>query len=71
MPSNTKNKMHQTYLLKKNDEVVMETQAVTAERAFDYFMETQPDVYENFSQYSISIKQMPTPNYERLAKGLD
>lgn len=49
----------------------METQAVTAERAFDYFMETQPDVYENFAQYSISIKQMPTPNYERLAKGLD
>lgn len=72
MPSNTKNKMsHKTYILKKNDTLVMETQAVTVDRALDYFIETDPDVYNNFSQYSIGIKPTPAPNYELLVKGLE
>jgi len=49
----------------------METQAVTVDRALDYFIETDPDVYNNFSQYSIGIKPTPAPNYELLVKGLE
>lgn len=66
------NKMsHKIYFLKKNDELIMETQAATVDRALDYFIESEPDVYNNFSKYSIGIKKMPTPNFDHLVNKLN
>lgn len=57
---------HQTYQLKKDDKIIMETQSVTVERAVDYFIDIHPDFYDNFKEYNIVIKPKPTPSFEHL-----
>lgn len=44
---------HVTYQLEKDDEIVMETQAVDAERAIDYFYLDYPEM---FTQEGFSVK---------------
>ena len=40
---------HRTYQLLKEDEVIMETQAATLDRAIDYFIDEHPEAYSNNS----------------------
>jgi len=46
-----------TYILSENEQVIMETQAASVDSAVDYFMEMKPDLYDNFTKYSIGLKQ--------------
>lgn len=53
----TFNKMsNTTYLLTKDEKIVMETQAVDAERAIDYFYLDYPQMFTE-QGYSVRIKK--------------
>ena len=40
---------HRTYQLVKGDDIVMETQAATLDRAIDYFFDRYPEAYTDNS----------------------
>lgn len=48
-----------TYQLYKNDEVVMETQSISAEHALDYFGQFKPKVFTS-RKYRVGIKPPAT-----------
>jgi hypothetical protein len=47
---------HVTYQLSKDDEIIMETQAVDAERAIDYFYLDYPEMFTE-DGFSVKIKK--------------
>ena len=47
---------HVTYQLSKDDEIIMETQAIDAERAIDYFYLDHPQMFTE-QGYSVRIKK--------------
>ena len=49
---------YRTYQLIKENEVVMETQAATFDRAIDYFYDIYPQAYSN-SDYTFKVVKMP------------
>jgi len=49
---------YRTYQLIKENEVVMETQAATFDRAIDYFYDIHPQAYSN-SDYTFKVVKMP------------
>lgn len=54
-----------TYLLKKDNEVLMEVSASSVERAMDYFYETMPEAYS--SDYMVTPKPLcTTPSIDQL-----
>ena len=48
---------YQTYTLTKNDELVLETEAATIDRAIDYFAIDYPQIFSKDSGYYVGLKQ--------------
>jgi hypothetical protein len=48
---------YQTYTLTKDDELILETQAATVDRAIDYFAIDYPQIFSVKSGYSVGLKQ--------------
>lgn len=48
---------YQTYTLIKDDELILETQAATVDRAIDYFAIDYPQIFSVKSGYSVGLKR--------------
>ena len=48
---------HRTYQLVKGEEIIMETQAATLDRAIDYFFDQHPEAYTD-STYQFRYAKM-------------
>ena len=49
---------HRTYQLVNGDEIIMENQAATLDRAIDYFFDQYPEAYSD-SEYQFKYAKMP------------